>query len=110
MATRAIPLVNTQYVPTTATLAYQAVNVRTQVTKASFVSQGNTNTITVYLVPSGGTVGNDDRIVVAKSLAPSEEWQCPSLVGHVLAPGDAIWWLASAPSLVVGRISGIEYT
>ncbi len=65
-------------------------------------------TITVYNVPSGGSVGGLTTIFSAYTLQAGETQRMS--MATILLPGDAIQWLASAASKVTGSISGIEYT
>lgn len=67
-------------------------------------------TITVNLVTSGGSVGNDNKIVAAKALQANETYTFPELVGHVLAPGGFISTIASNATGINIRASGREVT
>ena len=67
-------------------------------------------TISVNLVTSGGTAGNNDLIVKAKTLQASETYTFPELVGHVLRPGGFISTLAGTASAINIRVSGREVT
>ena len=59
---------------------------------------GTAATISVNLVTSGGTAGNNDLIVKTKTLQASETYTFPELVGHVLRPGGFISTLAGTAS------------
>lgn len=52
-------------------------------------------TITFHKVPSGQAVGNDYLVVNAKAIGPTETYECPEMVGHVLDAGDLINGIAS---------------
>lgn len=67
-------------------------------------------TLSVNLVPSGGTAGASNRVVSQRSIAPGESYTCPELVGQVLEPGGFISTLAGAASAVTIRASGVEIT
>lgn len=67
-------------------------------------------TITVNLVTSGGSVGNDNKIVAAKALQANETYTFPELIGHVLAPGGFISTIASNATGINIRASGREVT
>ena len=67
-------------------------------------------TISVNLVTSGGTAGNNDLIVKTKTLQASETYTFPELVGHVLRPGGFISTLAGTASAINIRVSGREVT
>ena len=67
-------------------------------------------TISVNLVTSGGSAGNDNLIVKTKTLQPSETYTFPELVGHVLAPSGFISTIAGTASAINIRVSGREVT
>ena len=73
----------------------------------------NTNagaqTLTVYLVASGGTASGEE-VMIAKSLSAGETYTFPELVGHVLNAGGFIATNASAATSINIRISGREIT
>jgi hypothetical protein len=67
-------------------------------------------TISVNLVTSGGSAGNDNLIVKTKTLQPAETYTFPELVGHVLAPSGFISTIAGTSSAINIRVSGREVT
>ena len=66
--------------------------------------------ITVNLVTSGDTVGNQNKIVVSRALQPAETYLFPELVGAALAPGGFISTIASNATGINIRASGREVT
>lgn len=66
--------------------------------------------ITVNLVTSGDTVGNQNKIVSSRTLQPNETYTFPELVGAALAPGGFISTLASNATGLNIRASGREVT
>ena len=66
--------------------------------------------ISVNLVSSGVAVSNDNLIVKARVLQPSETYTFPELVGHVLTPGGFVSTLAGTASAINIRASGREVT
>lgn len=66
--------------------------------------------ITVNLVTSGDTVGNQNKIVVSRSIQPAETYLFPELVGAALAPGGFISTIASNATGLNIRASGREVT
>lgn len=92
-----------QYAPTDGTTA---VIDKATVTNAS----GSPATLSVNLIPSGGSAGASNLIVDAKSIPVDGCYALPELVGQVLASGDVISTLASAATSLVIRISGREIT
>lgn len=63
-------------------------------------------TISVNLVASAGSAGNDNLIVKTKTLQPAETYTFPELVGHVMSVGGFISTVASAASAINIRASG----
>lgn len=67
-------------------------------------------TLTVYLVPSGGTAGASNQMVKAYSLAAGANKDFTELQNQILNAGDFISIVASAASKVAVRGSGREVT
>ena len=67
-------------------------------------------TISVNLVTSADTSGNQNLIVKTKTLQASETYTFPELVGHVLAPGGFISTIAGTATAINIRASGREVT
>jgi len=90
---------------------YTAVNCRTVIDKFTATNVSGANaTINVNIVPSGGSVGVDNRIVDTRAIAPDETYTFPELVGQVLESGSFISTIASAASALTIRASGREIT
>ena len=71
---------------------------------------GSTATISVNLVTGSDTPGNQNLITKAKSLAASEIYTFPELVGQILPSTAFISTIASASSAINMRVSGREVT
>ena len=67
-------------------------------------------TISVNLVTSADTAGNQNLIVKTKTLQASETYTFPELVGAALAPGGFISPIAGTASAINIRASGREVT
>ncbi len=92
-----------------ATTQYTATNVKAIIDKFTATNySGSIATLSVNLVTSGGTAGNDNLIVKTKSLQPSETYSFPELVGHSLEVGGFISTVASASASINIRVSGRE--
>ena len=63
-------------------------------------------TISVNLVTSAGSAGNDNLITKTKTLLASEVYTFPELVGQVLNSGDFISTIAGTSSAINIRASG----
>jgi hypothetical protein len=71
---------------------------------------GSSATLTIKLVPSGGTAAAANTVVSARSLSAGETYNFPEVVGHVLNTGDFISTLAGTASAISIRASGREVT
>ena len=93
------------------TTQYTATNVTTIIDKftATNYSAGAV-TISVNIVTSGGSAGNDNLITKTKSLQPGEVYTFPEIVGQILAPGGFISTIAGAGTSINIRASGREVT
>lgn len=67
-------------------------------------------TVTVHVIPSGGTASAVNKIINAKSLAPGECYTCPEMVGKAIKAGAFVQALASTAGKVTLHASGIEVT
>ncbi len=71
---------------------------------------GSTATISVNLVTGSDTPGNNNLITKTKSLAASEVYTFPELVGQIMPSTSYISTIASAASAINMRVSGREVT
>ena len=93
------------------TTQYTATNVTTIVDKFTATNySAAAATISVNLVTSAGSAGNDNLITKTKTLQPSEVYTFPELVGQVLNPGGFISTIAGTASAINMRVSGREVT
>ena len=100
-------LVQTKYVETVETDQYSGSNVVTVLDVVSVANVGsNTAVLNLYLVPSGGTVGVGNNVLVSRSIAPGETYLSPEMVGQVLASGDALYAKSDQANSLVLRASG----
>lgn len=91
------------------TTQYTASGVSTIIDKFTATNYDTSaRTISVNLVTGFDNAGNQNLIVKAKTLLPSETYTFPELVGHILAPGGYISTLASAATAINIRASGRE--
>jgi hypothetical protein len=104
-------LVPAQTANNTQSTVYTATGVTAIIDKFTATNySGTAATISVNLVTSGGTAGNNDLIVKTKTLQASETYTFPELVGHVLRPSGFISTLAGTASAINIRVSGREVT
>jgi hypothetical protein len=104
-------LVPAQTANNTQSTVYTATGVTAIIDKFTATNYSSTAaTISVNLVTSGGTAGNNDLIVKTKTLQAGETYTFPELVGHVLRPSGFISTLAGTASAINIRVSGREVT
>jgi hypothetical protein len=109
MAVNIRVLIPAKIAENTQTTQYTATNVSTIIDKFTATNySASAATISVNLVTQFDSAGNQNLIIKAKTLLPSETYTFPELVGHVLQPGGAISTLASASSAINIRSSGRE--
>lgn len=77
--------------------------------KATFCNDhSSVVTVTINIVPSGGSAAYGNQITKTKSLAAGETWSCYDVENQVMETGGFISMLASVASKVGVRISGYE--
>jgi len=111
MTVTALCIIESKDAANATTTQYTATgNTRTIIDKFTGTNySGGVQTLTVYLVPSGGSA-NNSNLMKAKALAAGECYVFPEIVGHTLNPGDSIQTAASAASSINIRSSGRENT
>lgn len=111
MTVTAKNLVPAKTVEATQTTQYTANGVTTIIDKFTATNySASAATISVNLITATGTASNDNLIVKAKSLAASETYIFPELVGHILPSGGFISTIAGTASAINIRVSGREVT
>lgn len=111
MSTTPKVLVEQQYVENATTSKYTspANGKGTWIDKATFANTDVVSqTITVYIVPSGGSAGNDTKAIPATAILTGAVTSIADLAGKFISPGASIQWVASAASKVNGAINGRE--
>ena len=112
MSVTAKPLIQAKYAAAAAATEYTAPASTTAIIDkfTATNTEASARTITVHIVPSGGTAGPSNRITSALSIAAGVSIDLPEMKNHILSPGDFISVLASVASMVVIRASGREVT
>jgi hypothetical protein len=91
------------------TTQYTATNVAAIVDKFTATNYSSTAaTLSVNLVTQFDNPGNQNLIIKAKTLLPSETYTFPELVGQIIASGGSISTLAGTGSAINIRCSGRE--
>ena len=92
-------------------ILYTATNVRATITKATaYNTDASARTVTVYIVPSGGTAGDSNCIIEELSIAAGGTEILSQLEGHTVPLNGSIQALASSAAQVTLTISGLEVT
>ena len=93
------------------TTQYTATNVTTIIDKFTATNYNSAAaTISVNLVTTAGSAGDENLITKTKTLQPSEVYTFPELVGHVLPNGGFISTIAGTATSINIRASGREVT
>jgi hypothetical protein len=93
------------------TTQYTATNVTTEIGAIEVTNySGGAVTISINLVTSGDTAGNQNLVIKTKSIAAGATYTFPELWGQYLMNGDFISTLASAATSLNIRISAREFT
>jgi hypothetical protein len=100
-------LINAKAAENIATTQYTSpVNNKTLIDKFTGRNySGGAVTLSVYIVPSGGSAATSNLIVLY-SLAAGETYTFPEMIGQALDPGDFIVTTASAATSICIRSSG----
>jgi hypothetical protein len=102
-------LIGAKQLESAQTTQYTASGVRAIIDKATVTNTSGANVaLSVNIVASGGTVGDGNLIIKAKTIMPGETYTCPELVGQVLEPGGFVSTLAGAATSLTMRVSGRE--
>lgn len=102
-------LIESKFCLDTQTIEYTTIGTNAKTIIDKFTATNVTAaaaTITVNIVPSGGTADNSNKITSVKSLAANESYTFPELIGHVLNEGVTISVIASTATSIVIRSSG----
>jgi hypothetical protein len=109
MAVNVKVLIPAKIAENTQVTQYTATNVSAIIDKFTATNySASAATLSVNLVTQFDSSGNQNLIIKAKTLLPSETYTFPELVGHVLQPGGFISTIASAASAINIRSSGRE--
>lgn len=111
MAVTAITLIAAKNAENSQTTQYTSTGLYTIIDKFTGTNySAGPVTLSVNLVTSADTAGNQNLIVKTKSLQAGETYTFPEVVGYVLNPGDFISTIASAATSINIRASGRQVT
>ena len=109
MAVNVKVLIPAKIAENTQVTQYTAQNVSAIIDKFTATNfSASAATLSVNLVTQFDSSGNQNLIIKAKTLLPSETYTFPELVGHVLQPGGFISTIAGTASAINIRSSGRE--
>lgn len=90
---------------------YTGTNVTATIRNATVTNPtGGAVTVTLYIVPSGGSAAASNEKIAARSVAAGETYLCPELIGANVAVGGTIQAVASANTSLTLMVSGYEVT
>jgi hypothetical protein len=93
------------------TTQYTSTGLKTIIDKFTATNtSGGAVTLSVNLVTTSDTAGNQNLITKSKTLAASETYTFPEIVGQCLEAGDFISTIASAATSVTIRSNGRQIT
>jgi len=105
------PLIAAKIAEATQATQYTATGVSAIIDKFTATNYSATAaTISVNLVTSADTAGNQNLITKTKTLQAAETYTFPELIGHVLAPGGFVSTIAGTATSITIRSSGREIT
>lgn len=109
MSFQFLTLVEPHFMASSQTTVYTA-GVGTQA-RIDSLSITNTDTaavtISINLVPSGGSASSANLTTKAQSIQPAQTWNCPNEIGKVLSAGDFMSVISSTSSVAVISCGGI---
>lgn len=110
MASPVTEIIKAQYAPDTLTVLYTSQALTTRIDKLTITNQdgASAHTISLYLVPAGGSPGASNRTTNLRSIAPTDTWNSPNEYGHYLNPGDALACIADAAAQLVIAVGGTQ--
>lgn len=110
MAFSLTPIIRKQFVATGSAADYfTAGGTGVRIDFLSVVnSDSAAHTVSIWLVPSGGSLGNSNVSTLNKTVQPGQTWNSPNELGAVLGAGDTIWAMASAASVLNIFASGVQ--
>lgn len=89
------------------TTQYESINSRAIIDKFTVTNTtGAADTISVNLIPMGGTADDTNLIIDAKSVAAGETWQSSELIGHVIESGGKLSTIAGAAATLTIAVTG----
>jgi len=101
-------LISAKYASDTDTTEYTSpADTKTIIDKFTATNNdASDRTLTVNIVPNGGTLGNDNLIMIATSIAAGATRDFSELQNQILNDGDSVSVVASVASMVIIRMSG----
>ena len=110
MASPVKEIVTAQYAPNSQTTLYvSAAGVTTRIDKLTVTNTDTvTQTISINLVPSGGSAGGSNLTTDLQAILAGATWNSPNEYGHYLNPGDFISVIASVASKLVIAVGGTQ--
>jgi hypothetical protein len=104
-------LVSPQQLTNATATYYTSTNIKTRIDKLTVSNPtSSAATVTIYLVPSGGSASDATTISKTKTVNAGETWNSPDVVGLVLNAGGTIQAVASANTTLTIAAAGVQIT
>ncbi|MBK7892833.1 MAG: hypothetical protein IPJ84_18875 [Bdellovibrionales bacterium] len=112
MAVTAKVLINAKYAANAQQTEYTApASTRTIIDKFTATNtDASAQTISIHIIPSGGSYGGSNKIVKTLSITAAETKDITQMQNQILAAGDIVNVEVSLSSAVIIRMSGRECT
>ncbi len=113
MATvRLAQLIAPAHLPSSAAALFTAQTGETAAIHAASLTNttAGSQTVTVHIVPSGGSVADSNMVLKARSVAANTSVTVPELINHIIPAGAAIHGFCSAGTAISLAISGMIRT
>lgn len=110
MAFRFLTLIYSAYAANSQTTVYTApISTQTRIDAISVTNNDTVvRTISINIVPSGGSASAANRTTNAQAIFPGQTWVSPNEAGQVLNAGDFISMIASAATALTVTASGVQ--
>lgn len=90
---------------------YTAINKTTVIDKLTLTNtDADIRIVSIFLVADGGSPGNENCILLDKTIAINETYTCPEAIGQVVQDSDSIRTYCDSSSAVTISASGREIT
>lgn len=109
MAVTPVNFVAPQQIANSATTYYTSTSIKSRIDALSVANPtAGAVTVTIYIVPSGGAVGDSTTLVKTRSIAAGETWTGLGVVGQIMPADSTLRAVASAATSLTLMASGVQ--